>query len=318
MKFRGASFLSGRGLLLTAAPLLMVWAGAWADDRIVQQRTLTVESQAIAWSGDFVVTVAEVQAFLDDRVTPEHQAGVLQSDERLGQMLRDLMITQQLSASAAASPDFTQDDEALLLHRINVMLRSWYRGHYLQSVELDDYEPLAREIFLAQGTLFSAPERFDFRHLLIEVEPERTEAEAMAIVLDVIDRIEAGEDFEAIIRELSDDRQGAEAGGMISKVSLDELVPQLAAVLATTGQEELADPVRSRFGWHVAKLIRRHPPEQLEWEEAKELALQLARENHLNQAWERRLRALFAEQMQTNAAAVEGIRQAHGAVQPTE
>lgn len=276
------------------------------------EKCFSVTSQVIAQSGEFFVTIADVQASLDDRVTPEHQAGVLQSDDRFGQLLRDLMITQQFSAFAAQHPEFDARDEAVLIHRINAIMRAWYRGHYLASIELDDYSQLARELHLTRPSLFTEPERFDFLHLLIQVEPDRSEAEAMAVILDLIGRVEAGEDFQALVMEWSDDPGVADSRGTITGVTLDELVTQLGAVLITAEPGRLTDPVRSRFGWHLAKLLDTHPPSPMPWEEAKPLALQIARENHLNDAWERRLREASAEPMQIDPAAVEALRRSVG------
>lgn len=294
-------FLMGALIFFCATPVL--------GDVVETQRCFSTQSPVLAESGDLRLTIADVIAFLDDRVPAEHQAAVVESDDRFGQIIRDLMITQELSSRVVESEGYSDREEALLLHRVNAMLRSLFRDSYLESIELEDYGQVARELYLTQPSIFSNSPRLDLRHLLVNVEPDRSEADAMRVVLRAIERVEGGESFESVVREVSDDPNVQTTGGMLREVVSDDLVSQLGAVLAESKEGELTDPVRSRFGWHVAQLVKRYPGETMSWEEAEPLALQLARENHFNSRWERKLRDLMSQPIEVNPDSVEQVRQ---------
>ena len=105
-------------------------------------------------------------------------------------------------------------------------------------------------------------------HILVD-----TEAEA----LDVLARLDAGEDFAALAVELSTDPGSGAQGGDLGCVPPAQWVPEFAAALIELEVGEISEPVASQFGAHVIR--RDAPPDQLLLE-AEALARQ-----RLLQAW---------------------------------
>jgi hypothetical protein len=95
---------------------------------------------------------------------------------------------------------------------------------------------------------------------------ERTKKEAAALAQELLERAQAGEDFDALVREYTDDRppgimkitnKGAPL--MANSLTRDDVVPYFGDVSFNlqVGEVGLAKyhPGNSKFGWHVIKRL---------------------------------------------------------------
>ncbi len=82
------------------------------------------------------------------------------------------------------------------------------------------------------------------------------------------ERLQAGEDFAAVAREMSDDRQTAPKGGVLDEVAEEALLPAFAAQLRGMEPGDVSEPFRSREGWHIVKLLGYNNPGVVPYEKA--------------------------------------------------
>jgi peptidyl-prolyl cis-trans isomerase C len=108
------------------------------------------------------------------------------------------------------------------------------------------------------------------RHILLE-----TEDEAKAVIA----RLDEGEDFADLAKEVSTGPSGAQ-GGDLGYFTADQMVPEFSnAVSGLQIGEYTAAPTQTQFGWHVIKLEDRRDAAQPTFEEmAPQLRQVLARE----------------------------------------
>ena len=96
---------------------------------------------------------------------------------------------------------------------------------------------------------------------------ERTKKEAQALALELLERAQAGEDFDALIKEHTDDSYPGfykltndDAPLMSEARSRDQMVPNFGHVAfrLEVGEVGLAKyhPGNSPFGWHIIKRIK--------------------------------------------------------------
>lgn len=297
------------GLMLVAA----FAATSVQAERISKEQCVGFESEQFLKQGDIVLTQADVNAFLRDRVPEEDRTGVLESSERIGRILDNLLRTYNLATRALAEEAVVDESAQAWLHyRLMGDLATLYVNHYRDESELDSYESSARELYLTRPENFRTDPTIDFYHILIADDGERSEAELMRRALEVHDRIGAGEDFQAVAKEVSDDPSVDENGGLLSDVKPAEIVPQLASVLQETPPEELAAPVRSRFGWHITMLVRVNEGQEMSWEEARPVAERRARENHRSLVIERLYRSFHDASVEFSEGAVATLLEYHG------
>ena len=82
-------------------------------------------------------------------------------------------------------------------------------------------------------------------HILVETEEQAKE---------VLDRIDKGESFEDLAKELSIDTHSGMNGGALGESSPNAYVPEFSAALMEMKEGELSQPVKSQFGYHIIRL----------------------------------------------------------------
>ena len=93
-------------------------------------------------------------------------------------------------------------------------------------------------------------------HILVKVNELNSDVEAKAKIDRIRERIEAGAKFEDQARLNSEDASSAK-GGDLGWVSPGDLVPDFAVAMDKLRIEELSQPVRSPFGWHLILVVER-------------------------------------------------------------
>ena len=97
----------------------------------------------------------------------------------------------------------------------------------------------------------------DVRHILIKPTEVLGEIAAEALAGQLMERINAGEDFAALARQYSDDIGSAAEGGELGWTNPGQMVPEFEAAMAGAREGEVTEPFRSEFGWHILEVMGR-------------------------------------------------------------
>ncbi|MGC9457331.1 MAG: SurA N-terminal domain-containing protein [Halothiobacillaceae bacterium] len=110
-------------------------------------------------------------------------------------------------------------------------------------------------------------------HILVTLPADADPAERDAALQEIRDaraRIEDGESFEAVAREVSDDPGSRDQGGSLGTVEPGVMVPAFEeALFALDSVGEISEPVRSEFGYHLIRLDGLEAPEIPGFEEMR-------------------------------------------------
>lgn len=98
-------------------------------------------------------------------------------------------------------------------------------------------------------------------HILIEVNDKTTEAQAKAKIEDVQARLAKGEKFEALAKEFSQDPGSANNGGDLGFAGPGVYDPAFEKALYSLNKDQVSEPVRTDFGYHLIKLLGVEAPE---------------------------------------------------------
>ena len=90
------------------------------------------------------------------------------------------------------------------------------------------------------------------RHILILFNDDEDAAEASAN--DILARVQAGESFEDLAAELSEDGGTASQGGDLGTLTRTQLPGELGSAIFSMNEGDLGGPVKSDFGFHVVRL----------------------------------------------------------------
>ncbi|ARU88310.1 SurA N-terminal domain-containing protein [Pseudomonas sp. M30-35] len=113
-------------------------------------------------------------------------------------------------------------------------------------------------------------EQRDAAHILIEVNDEVSDDQAKAKIEEIQKRLQNGEDFAALAKELSQDPGSANNGGDLGYAGPGVYDPDFEKALYALDKDQVSEPVRSSFGWHLIKLLGVQAPEVPSFDSLKE------------------------------------------------
>lgn len=95
---------------------------------------------------------------------------------------------------------------------------------------------------------------------------------------DIYKKLQQGEDFESLAKQFSEDKASAKKGGLLNKFGKGQLSSNQFEEAAFSLKEkgDISEPIKSDFGWHIIKLIEKHPVSSFE-EMKKELESKIRR-----------------------------------------
>ena len=129
-------------------------------------------------------------------------------------------------------------------------------------IEVD--EQALQALYDEQASKFVTPEERHARHILIRLSPDADDAAITAALekaYGVVSRLDAGEEFGALAKELSDDPGSAASGGDLGFFGRGIMAPEFENAVYELQPGELSKPVKSPFGFHVIELVDIRPEE---------------------------------------------------------
>jgi peptidyl-prolyl cis-trans isomerase C len=173
--------------------------------------------------------------------------------EKLVPMMVEALVNTHL-LQVAADKDHLQDDPEVK-KRLAASEADIVRAVYIERLVAKDVSDAKLHADYDQAIKTMPPrEEIEARHILV-----KTEAEAKQIVK----QLERGTDFARLAKEKSVDPAGKDSGGDLGWFTKDQMVPEFAnAAFALKKGAFTKTPVKTRFGWHIIKLVDRRaaPP----------------------------------------------------------
>lgn len=162
---------------------------------------------------------------------------------------------------------FSEDDLHLFFED-NMKVEEYFNEKVTDEELKQSYDKLKKDKDLR---LYTAK----IRHILIEINEERDEAAAKKRAEEVKQQLDNGGDFAELAKEYSDDPGSKEQGGSLG----DEMTPLASEAGPSYVQEfaeaardlplnELSDPVKTQFGYHLIEVLER---ELLSFDQAKDV-----------------------------------------------
>jgi peptidyl-prolyl cis-trans isomerase SurA len=127
----------------------------------------------------------------------------------------------------------------------------------------------------AQGSI-------EVAHLFLQMPENATHDDSVNIKLRIDSlymRIGAGETFEDLVKQYSDDKGSAARGGLLPKFNVNRMVPEfIKAISSLSDSGDISNPVQTYYGWHIIKLISKSGIKPFE-EEKENLSKRLKKDS---------------------------------------
>jgi len=135
-------------------------------------------------------------------------------------------------------------------------------------------------------------EQVHARHILLKPTEIQDDATVEQRLRTVRERIGKGEDFAAVAKVLSEDPGSASEGGDLGWTGPGTFVPEFEKELGTLAENEISQPFRTQFGWHIIQLLGRRQFDNTEELRRQRAFMQLreSKADEETELWLRRLR----------------------------
>ncbi len=135
-------------------------------------------------------------------------------------------------------------------------------------------------------------EQVHVRHILMRTNELQDDATVKQKLDNIRKRIVAGEDFAALAKVSSQDVGSASDGGDLDWSTTDTFVPDFTKVVDGLKDNEISEPFRTQYGWHIVQLLGRRKYDDTKELQRKEAADQIrnSKVDEETELWLRRLR----------------------------
>ena len=196
------------------------------------------------------------------------------------------LVAKELLLQEAARLEIAGDDEEM---RVAALIE-----REVQIPEPD--EATCQRFFQANPSQFRSGDLFEAAHILCVAPPDDAEARATARARaeSAIARLAQGADFAMLAGELSD-CPSKQVGGSLGQIGRAQTAPEFEQALAALQEGETsAQPVESRFGFHVIRLHHRIEDQPLEYAMVRERIAHYLRDSVLHRAMSQYLSLLMS------------------------
>lgn len=156
---------------------------------------------------------------------------------------------------------------------------------------------------------FKLEEQVRARHILVKIDDVKTEAAALAGIEAARRRVNAGEDFAAVAREVSEDEGSKARGGDLSYFGRGQMVPEFEQAAFAAAPGSVVGPVKSSFGYHLIKVEDHRPGGSRPFDEAKSSIRLRLQSEKVQVESERRAKALYDRIQAEKRTTVEKLKE---------
>lgn len=204
------------------------------------------------------------------RVPEKHRAPLRMSQERVSTMVDGIFIAKSLAQQAR---DAGLDKDPVIQARLLQVQEQVLADVYMQKVEkeakLPSFEQRAREIYNANPKQYVTADQVYVQQILITFN-QRTPEMALARANEVAAQARSAKDFLVVARETTEDPDKRRNSGDLGWYSPASFEPAIGEWLKTVKDKNvISDPIRTRSGYHIVKLVDRKPGRQRAFDEVK-------------------------------------------------
>jgi len=127
------------------------------------------------------------------------------------------------------------------------------RADLLDEIEVSEDELI--RFYEDTREIYAEDERRHVAHILVEINDDVSQDEALANIQEVYTKLKSGGDFAALAKQYSQDPGSAEVGGDLGFNAAGTFVDEFEQAAYDLELNQLSEPVLTEFGYHLIKLL---------------------------------------------------------------
>ena len=220
---------------------------------------LAPKAEVLLSVNDIQVTEDDLYHYLKEFLLPRAYESGLRKQDAIKNALVNLYVVRR-GASVAISEKLVTVEEVAYRQEdggYRVALAAFVSDRAGKALAATDWEALADERYMMEQDKLGPREQVSVQHLLIESEG-RSFSELIARTLEVQAKIEAGEDFTALVLEYSDDPSAKRNEGALGYINPGQTLPEFEEMaFSLTEPGQISEPVLTSYGVHFIRFNAR-------------------------------------------------------------
>lgn len=276
-------------------------------------------STVVAKQGTAIVTLTDIDAFAV-RIPEKERPGFFDNPQRLENLILQLLSQKQLAAEARkANLDQTPAVRSQIDMATDEVLSRARMENLKAGIKVPDFETRAKEEYVGHKDVYVVPGDLTVQHVLIATKT-RDDKDAKALAETVAKEAKAHPDqFDALVEKYSDDDSKSSNKGVMKGVTNATFVASFVdASKALKNPGDISAPVKTKYGYHVIKLVSRTPDQQQTFAQVHDRIVEGLKADYVNRTVQKHVDEIHNQHIDANEALVASLRTRYGARTPAD
>lgn len=271
-------------LFITGLSTLLVTTTLFADTN----KIAITSDQILIHDKNHSITKDQAKIILAD-MTKAQKLRMLANPEKFKDLLIDLIILEKKSEEAKR---LKIDQDKVIQWKITkrtkrILADSLITNYKKAVVAPDTIKLLAKEYYDGHPEEFTIKEKIKVAHILISTKPEdktdNFKSKKLELAEKILKELKDGLSFKIAAQKYSDDKGSANTGGVINFFTRGKMVkPFEEAAFSLKKKGQLSGVIKSRFGYHIIKLLDHTPKSIQPYSKVKERLIALQKRKYIN------------------------------------
>ena len=271
-------------LLLVAALILLTLHLVNAKDAIAQGSLFS--KTALGKMGDIEVTSSQINALVAAQ-NPETRKIFASQPEAVKNLIEAELIRRSVLSDALKADWDKRTDVIVAMERgrDQAIIDNYVMSRATPGIGFPSDAEI-QAAYSANISRFQVPAQIRLAQILLRLPENASAAEVkrtLAQAQDLSQKLDRGENFEALAKEFSQDATSKDGGGLLDWLNESDLTPQFRTAATGLKGNAVSKPIRSPFGYQLIKVIERKPASTIPLSEAREAIVKALRDARTEQ-----------------------------------
>jgi peptidyl-prolyl cis-trans isomerase C len=222
-----------------------------------QGMALAQNDEVVAKIGDKIITVSDFNKIIANNFDSDKQK-MIENNPQIREAILSQYVQTLVVFGLANQSGFDKRPEVkeqLEFYRSNFIANEYIKREIAGKITVPENE--IKAYYDSHPDEFKKPEMIRARHILVKVEPSASQQDkekAKVKANDILKKIKAGDNFEKLADDQSDDPGSKSKGGDLGFFSRGRMVKQFEDAAFSLKPGETSGIVETQFGYHIIKV----------------------------------------------------------------